>query len=150
MKKQVLSIEQMQYLKKLGLDTSKASMVLIYIDDEGNTLDWEEAQDIFEHPEEFEHLYDAETGNYDHSYRKDCGVFTLSDILDLLPNEITRKDNNNEVYLGIVYPNYGAWEVSYGHVTVLEYFVDKDLKEAAYKMLCWCIEEGYIKTNKNN
>lgn len=149
MKKQVLSIEQMQYLKKLGLDTSKASMVLIYIDDEGNTLDWEEAQDIFEHPEEFEHLYDAETGNYDHSYRKDCGVFTLSDILDLLPNEITIKDNNNEVYLGI-YPNYGAWEVSYGHVTVLEYFVDKDLKEAAYKMLCWCIEEEYIKTNREN
>ena len=148
MKEQVLSIEQMQHLKKLGLDTSKASMVLIYKDEEDCEVLWEDVSD-FEDGEIFVELLDAETGNYAHSYRKDCGVFTLQDIIDLLPNEITRKDSNDKAYLGVVYPNDGAWEVSYGHITVMEYFVDKDLKEAAYKMLCWCIKEGYIKTNND-
>ena len=135
MKKQVLSIEQMQYLKKLGLDTSKASMVLIYIDDEGNTLDWEEAQDIFEYPEEFEHLYDAETGNYDHSYRKDCGVFTLQNIIDLLPKEIYTK--NELATLKIYFPNDGYWEFSYmGLHKCMEFIIEENIIDAAYEMLC--------------
>lgn len=43
MRNQTLSIKQMQYLQKLGVDTSNASMVLIATDNEGYDLDWEEA-----------------------------------------------------------------------------------------------------------
>lgn len=43
MRNQTLSIKQMQYLQKLGVDTSNASMVLIATDDDGCTLDWGEA-----------------------------------------------------------------------------------------------------------
>ena len=43
MKNQTLSIEQMQHLQKIGVDTSNASMVLIATDNEGYDLDWEEA-----------------------------------------------------------------------------------------------------------
>lgn len=43
MKNQTLSIEQMLHLKELGVDTSKASMVLIATDDDSCPLDWETA-----------------------------------------------------------------------------------------------------------
>lgn len=38
MKNQTLSIEQMQHLQKIGVDTSNASMVLIATDNDGCTL----------------------------------------------------------------------------------------------------------------
>lgn len=72
MKDQVLSIERMQHLKEFGVDTSKASMVLIVTDEYGDVLDW--GEEIYKYEAEdknFEYL-DAETGNYDHSYRSDC------------------------------------------------------------------------------
>lgn len=34
-------------------------------------------------------LLDAEMGDYNHSYREDCGVFTLQDVIDKLPKFIT-------------------------------------------------------------
>ena len=43
MKNQTLSIEQMQHLQKIGVDTSNASMVLIATDNDGCILDWAEA-----------------------------------------------------------------------------------------------------------
>lgn len=49
MKNQTLSIEQMQHLQKIGVDTSNASMVLIATDNDGCTLDWEEALDYMKY-----------------------------------------------------------------------------------------------------
>lgn len=148
MKDQVLSIEQMQHLNELGVDTSKASMVLIITDPYGDILDWDE--EIFGFNEEEKNLeyFDAETGNYDHSYRKDCGVFTLQDILDLLPKEIfydeTRFRLRTERFDDI-------WSVIYFGFdnTILVSFDMNNLLNAAYEMLCWCIKEGYIKTNND-
>lgn len=159
MSKQVLSIEQMQHLKELGVDTSKASMVLLYKDYEGNEMDWDEVQDELSHPEPmemFKELYDAETGNYDHSYRKYCGVFTLQDILDLLPKKIETKDSCIEsvffLYVDFEYEKISyAVDVPYEGTLDYKSFKFNDypsLIDAAYEMLCWCIENGYIKTNK--
>lgn len=148
MSKQVLSIEQMQHLKELGVDTSKASMVLLWKDDEGNEMDWDDVQDELSHPEPmemFKELYDAETGNYDHSYRKYCGVFTLQDILDLLPEEIYTEENEL-VTLNIHFPNDGYWEFSYmGLHKCMEFFLEENVIDAAYEMLCWVIDNGYLK-----
>lgn len=149
MKDQVLSIERMQHLKELGIDTSKASMVLIVTDEYGDVLDWDE--EIYKYEAEdknFEYL-DAATGNYDHSYRMDCGVFTLQDILDLLPEKITV---DYESYsLNVIFPNDGLWEISYSFGGICyEYFMDTKLIDAAYEMLLWCAENGYIKTNKED
>lgn len=149
MKDQVLSIEQMQHLKELGVDTSKASMVLIITDPYGDILDWDE--EIFGFNEEEKNLeyFDAETGNYDHSYRKDCGVFTLQDIIDLLPKEIYT-EKNELATLKIYFPNDGYWEFSYmGFHKCMEFFIEENIIDAAYEMLCWCIKEGYIKTNND-
>lgn len=148
MSKQVLSVEQMQHLEELGVDTSKASMVLLWKDDEGNEMDWDDVQDELSHPEPmemFKELYDAETGNYDHSYRKYCGVFTLGDILDLLPEKI------DDCCALDMWKRSGRWTIAYVDIDSSEIYEDfrcNNLIECAYKMLCWCIENGYIKTNK--
>lgn len=72
MRNQTLSIKQMQYLQKLGVDTSNASMVLIATDNEGYDLDWEEALEYVNSKEQevYFSLFDAETGDYDHSCRE--------------------------------------------------------------------------------
>lgn len=149
MRKQVLDIEQMRHLKDLGVDTSKASMVLLYTDDEGEIIEWEDADEF---PEKFIGLYDAEAGNYDHSCRKYCGVFTLQDILDLLPKEIKDKDDDKFV-LRFEYGNlHKIWYIGYYYYDVAFndkcWLSEKELIDAAYELLCWCIENGYVKTNK--
>lgn len=149
MSKQVLSIEQMQHLEELGVDTSKASMVLLYTDDEGEIIEWEDADEF---PGKFVELYDAETGNYDHSYRKYCGVFTLQDILDLLPNLIQSQDEENNYWLefGTAMEDEEWWYIRYMSVygVKLNYEEHVHLIDAAYEMLCWCIVNGYVETKK--
>lgn len=143
MSKQVLSIEQMQHLEELGVDTSNASMVLLYTDDEGEIIEWDDADEF---PEKFVELHDAETGNYDHSYRKDCGVFTLQDILDLLPVEIEKENRNYQLE---VFRNPQRYFVSYYWLDNLLISLNEvEFIDAAYEMLCWCIVNGYVETKK--
>jgi len=101
MKEQVLTIEQMHNLAKLGVDTSKASMVMIFFNENGEEVYWNvqnngkseilyqwynEDSEIWESANA--RYFDANTGDYDHSYREECGVFTLQDILNLLPSNV--------------------------------------------------------------
>ena len=37
----------------------------------------------------------------------------------------------------------------YGFEIYHEIMIEKDLIDAAYSMLCWCIENKFVKTNKN-
>ena len=86
-----LSMEQMQHLKSLGVDTTKAATVLIYKDEDGNEVSWDDVTvkdgrpTYIEYDGEeyalYEDYLDAENGDYDHSYREDCGVFSLAEIL---------------------------------------------------------------------
>lgn len=153
MNHQVLNIEQMQHLKELGLDTSKASMVLLYTDDEGEIIEWEDADEF---PEKFVRLYDAETGDYDHSYRKCCGVFTSDDIQAILPKIIKPKDYFycDTYYL---YVDYQYNTVSYSYHIADEGLIEHktfkieeygSLINTLYEALCWCIEQGYVETKK--
>lgn len=150
MGKQCLSIEQMKHLKELGVDTSNASMVLIYTDCNCDVIEWDDVQYELSHPEPmemFKELYDAETGNYDHSYRKYCGVFTLQDILDLLPRSV-----DSELLL-FIDKGKNKWRIGYTDIEsneIFEDFIDENFIEAAYEVLCWCIENGFVKTNKED
>ena len=145
--KQVLSIEQMKNLQKLGLDTSDASMVLIAIDDDSCPLDWEtalEAMSTHLYDVSFD-LFDADLPYYDHSYRKKCGVFTLQDILDKLPKTITI---DTYTYWLTVSIDDWIWYICYSMSDEFDYykeFLSEQLIDAAYEMLCWCVENGYIK-----
>lgn len=135
--RQVLSIEQMKYLQELGLDTSDASMYWARVS-HGSRID------------------DKSKGKWFLSLHKEfqtCGfvsyesipTYTLQDILGKLP--VCLYDFGKQYTMDIE-PNFDRfWCVSY-EIDSYDIFVLKssgNLLDAAYDMLCWCIENGYVK-----
>ena len=127
--KQVLSIEQLLHLKDLGLDTSDGSMC----------FEWNESDSdntVVTSP-------DADT-NYDYYHE----TYTLQDILDKLPRYINVFCITYKLCVEPLFA--GPWAISY-QKSMSEPFIVKvsgNLLDAAYKMLCWCIENRYIKTKE--
>lgn len=119
---QVLSIDQMKHLHELGLDTSDASMV-------------------FQRGSATRHEWVLHVMGYaDVSLREKEFTYTLQDILDKLPPFI----GNNTLTL----QRHGdKWMCLYIELYT-RYSLHMEIKEkciyAAYDMLCWCIENGYI------
>lgn len=122
--KQVLSIEQMKHLQELGLDTSDASMC----------LEWKAAYE----DDMVVNSLDADT-NYDCYYP----TYTLQDILDKLPESI-------QIYDLYIFKQASLWVFKYIDVEdeTLHSETMPRLIDAAYYMLCWCIEKGYVKIDK--
>jgi hypothetical protein len=140
MSKQVLSIEQMKHLQELGVDTSKASMYWIRIIRPATARNRKETVVL-----NWFLSFDKEAMHTGFDVVEKLPAFTFQDIFDLLPKKIKRKDNGSTSYLEVIFPNDDAWEVTYSYC---ESFFNESLIDAAYEMLCWCIENGYVKTNK--
>ena len=155
MRNQTLSIEQMLHLKELGVDTSKASMVLIATGDDSCPLDWETALEaISTHLYEvsFE-LFDADSSYYDHSYREDCGVFTLQDIINMLPENVPCKYARYPLgkaclELGKDYAGYSYTDMNDEHDYEVCFGGHEDILVEVYNLLCWCAENGYLNNNQ--
>lgn len=132
--KQVLSIEQMQHLQELGLDTSNASAFWCNPDRHG---DWS-----------LEFTYSC-GGIIPQPNRHDdlCPAYTLQDVLDALPKDISKDGCTWSASLYIDFENnriaYGNTD-RYGFEVYHEIMIEKDLIDAAYEMLCWCIENGHV------
>lgn len=122
MNNQILSIERMQHLRELGLDTSKASMCWV--------IDCNHAR----------HLKIHDIFAYNATDEKVIPSFTLQDILELLPYKIVAS------YLHIGRKSFSGNLLFYVEYSGREQFGSKSLLTAAYEMLCWCIEHGYIKS----
>ena len=125
---QVLDIKQMEHLKELGVYTSHASMC--WIVDKENTY-----QPYIVLSPYAEYHVDITTYS--------LPTFTLQDILDLLPNIIIEDYASPLI---IRYLENGRVRVMYPDCYVT--CAKEDLIDAAYEMLCWCIENGHIKTAK--
>ena len=124
--KQALSIKQMKHLKELGLDTSDASMCLEWNESDSDNM--------------VVTSMDADT-NYDYYYE----TYTLQDILGKLP--VCLYDFGTQYTIDIEPTFDRFWCVSY-EIDLYDIFVLKsseNLLDAAYDMLCWCIENGYVK-----
>lgn len=131
--KQVLSVEQMKHLQEIGLELRNTSMLLWYKQMLGKIpiSDWELSvgrESLFSE----DHVYPA---------------YTLQDILDKLPKRIETEDYEFELY---IYYHENGVSVFYddGDITQLAFFSKPTLLESAYEMLCWCIENKYIKTKQ--
>lgn len=123
--KQVLSVEQMTHLQELGLDTSDASMC----------VEWRESDES----KKVVTSLDADT-YYDYYYE----TYTLQDILDKLPESV-------QVYDLYIFKKVGLWWLKYVDVTnngTVHLEKMPGIMDAAYYMLCWCIQKGFVKTNK--
>lgn len=127
--KQALSIEQMKHLKELGLDTSDASMCLEWNESDSDNM--------------VVTSMDADT-NYDYYHE----TYTLQDILGKLP--VCLYDFGKQYTIDIEPTFDRFWCVSY-EIDLYDIFVLKsseNLLDAVYDMLCWCIEDGYVKVGK--
>lgn len=173
MKNQTLSIEQMKHLKALGVDVSKASMVCLFIDEDCNEIDWDSVENhgkdkpLYEwYDDENDHwveatpeYFAAESGTYDHSNRESCGVFTLQDMLDMIPvlyqtkdgmSPTSKCDGDTTYYPSIYKDEEGEYSCEYisSESDTWIGFSNFSPIESAYLMLCWCAENGHLKGGK--
>lgn len=135
--KQVLSIEQMKHLQELGLDTSNATLtwILYPASIRGDVIPtlkmwrWEQIKD---------------------EQKKVCvPAFTLQDILDKLPHYLKSMISEKILYAWVLERDTIAYRNVEDVNDCLKLFIYNTLIDAAYEMLCWCIENGYIKELKN-
>ena len=139
MKNQVLGIEQMQKLKELGVDTSKASMAVYNIyAGEQKEYGILAANGAFAEKQEHDRFG---YGIHNIVAFDKKPVFTLQDIIELLPNTF------DGYYLNI-YRSSLAYCFEYENISDKDWKLEKGSNplEAAYKMLIWVIENGYLKT----
>lgn len=125
--KQVLSIKQMQYLVNLGLDTSDATMCWIKT------------------PKGREVAFNDDWTGRRESLLEPIPAYTLQDLLEKLPEFIKNPDTENS-YEGLdIFPEGNDWIIHYG---ICEVTRNKNLIDAAYEMLCWCIGKKHIKKER--
>lgn len=158
MKNMALNIEQMLHLQNLGLDCSGASMSWMVYKDTAD--EWVEeklpSRSHFKHDEESAPIICLKLGYSKgalYSAMSDCSnysccevipTFCLQDILSILPINI----GWNSLYIS----KGDEWDISYESrntttdtITLIEFSSDI-LLEASYQLLCWCIDNNYIKT----
>lgn len=127
--KQVLSIEQMKHLRELGLDTSDASMCWCYV------LSYKNAKC------ELEIYEDVINQKRDSAFWEIIPTYTLQDILDKIPsfigNNTLTLQRHGDKWMCLYIEPYTRHNL---HMEIKEECID-----AAYEMLCWCTENGYIK-----
>lgn len=133
--KPTLTIEQMQHLSELGCSTRNASMCLIR-DTEGNR-----------------HLSVHDEYCYEAAYMNPIPVYTLADIIELLPSAIIK--DGDEYWLEFGKSNlphekdtYYVKYISLFDIDLVSFGTQQDyeLIDVAYQMLCWCIENRHIET----
>ena len=139
--KQVLSTERMRHLKELGVDASKASMLWIkpqegvYFVHDPNLSDGEWLLSINVENDRVKALCET------------VPAFTLQDIIELMPRSIDPITDVGTFYLNMYYYDQ-SWVVDYlnneGDGSCYATLSDS-IMDAAYDMLCWCIENGYLK-----
>ncbi|MEG0949698.1 MAG: hypothetical protein RSF78_10155 [Bacteroidales bacterium] len=138
MKNQVLSVEQMQRLEELGVNTSKASMAFIKLPSVGK---FEEdpvsnSQRIFEYIVAMKYI----------------PTFTLQDILNILPKKIDIYHNDSYYYFDLLWNGmFGGWSARYEYYDSIDgrvSFPDESPIQACYEALVWVAENGYLKGNK--
>lgn len=140
MENQVLSTEQMQELKGLGIDISKASMLwyprMTMDIQNGKGHVYVESHYLVINHIDSKHFWDTRVG------KETYPTFTLQDILEMLPKVIMTEEDNFELYLN-TYQCYVQYRDS-KHNKMLNIEFGNSILEAAFSMLKWCKQNNYI------
>lgn len=143
MSKQCLYIEQAKHLQELGVEKSNSDVFWFkYVGDEYVKL-----KNICKCGEFLVKTKDKTSITQKVEGCEVIPTFTLQDILDLLPATV---DDDYRLYID---KGLALWTVGYVDAVseeIYEDFRERDLIDAAYEMLCFCIENGYVKTNKED
>ena len=132
MSKQVLSTEQMRHLQELGVDTSEARAIIYKISETETYCGYAREVVLVE--------------GFVEDYIDKVETFTLQDIIDKLPCFI-------DTYVFTLQKLASTYTCLYMEPysrSILFLKENKELIDAAYDMLCWCIENGYILKRVNN
>ena len=139
MSKQCLDVQQMQHLQELGLKL-KPSLVHYYKIINIDSCKWYLSVTIGDISE------DSPTYQY-------IPAYTLQDVLELLPKEIKPAEKCYWLRIDLVdeclYYYRDAIDLTERRGKVFSYY-GEELIDAAYNALCWCIEQGYVKTDKED
>ena len=129
--KQCLDVQQMQRLQELGL---KLDYDTLYSYVKFEDRDWL--------------LKPSSDLNIIGINCKYIPAYTLQDVLDELPDFIGEYSLIIDMAFGIIRYDNLKWD---SPILKETYFNDEDkyLIDAAYELLGWCIENGYVETNKN-
>ena len=139
MSKQCLDVQQMQHLQELGLEL-KETMLYWVVYEAGHENNFvttkENAMEVIE---------------------ESCGMlpaYTLQDVLDALP-KFYHIANIGWTKLSIRVHTTKEWEIGYVYTDEFSKYaygcriLGKELIDAAYELFCWCVEMGFVETNKN-
>ena len=136
--KQVLDVQQMQHLQELGLEMKETMLYWVVYEDghENNFVTTKEnAMEVID---------------------ESCGMlpaYTLQDVLDILPTEIKPAERRFWLRIDLsdecLYYYYDDCNLVEHRKKVIGYDGIDGLIDAAYSLLCWCIENGYLDINKN-
>ena len=121
----VLTIEQMNQLKELGIDVKPKEECLIYSSVGSDDYKLIYGQSVCE---------------------DDMKAFNLQEVIELLPKRLMSDFGDADL---IIQPNRDAtvYVISYEPKNdIIAWFYDENILDAAYKMLIWVIENGYLKT----
>lgn len=139
--KQVLDVQQMQHLQEMGLELKETMMY------------W--ARCVDNNPRAATHYgkwvlikgNNAQTVGLMHW--EFIPAYTLQDVLDALPKMIFPYPIHKigfELWIG---PGKIFYASMFNSEDVLKVRYDKELIDAAYELLVWCIENKFVETNKN-
>ena len=132
----VLSIEQMNQLKELGVDTSKASLHYVYLPT---------ARSIFNETDELESEPTLFACNPD--MLEGYPTFALQDVIELLPATLPSSILASELVITKKKISYIDSELfDPPQIDYTEDIVNDNILDAAYNMLIWVIENNYLKT----
>lgn len=128
--KQVLSVGQIKHLQKIGIELRNTSMLLWYpqiLDGIPNSV-WDLS------------VWSESLFSEDNVYP----AYTLQDILDKLPcfigNQVLTMQKLADSYTCLYMEPYSR--------SIIKITESKEPIDAVYEMLCWCIENGYVKVGK--
>lgn len=130
--KQVLSVKQMKRLKELGIDTSDGNMCWCHALSYKNA-EWE--LEIYE---------DVINQKRDSAFWEIIPAYTLQDILDKLPCFI----GNQVLTIQKLANSYTCLYMEPYTRSMIKITESKEPIDVAYDMLCWCVENGYVKVRK--
>lgn len=132
-----------------GLDPKSADMCYLYWDESGEQLSREEYLENYN--ESFLdgriELVPKDFGDYDHSYENDSPAWSLSALLSLLPETITK--GNTVYYLDLAPYDHEYWKWGLGYFstkgirTVRMLSRAADLIEVCVEAIVWLLENGY-------
>lgn len=86
----------------------------------------------------------AQNGVAHNIYVSDAPIFTLTDLLSLLPVDVYHKPKTYELAIRFIFEK---WHVEYSHdnLDILAITHATELIDALYEMVLWCLDNNHVK-----